>query len=321
MTEHAAIHEGIIATLTYFDLFDTPLTLEELIDYFYGELPEPPHEILKALRTVSGVSYEEGFYFLKGRDEIVALRKKRKAYAAQLWKRVSRYQRIFPLCPFVKMAVVCNTLAYDNVTGASDIDIFVVAESGHLATARFFLKCLTQLFGVRVHHEKIAGRFCLSFFVDETAMNVNPLAHDFDPHLAYFVKLMMPIADQSTYKKFLEANNSWTSHYFKRPLEPRLHKIKHFPLADALRHVAEFLLKLLNVESFFYRSQHRKDLEQEKKIANHQKADHGKQDTNPSIFLGKTVFKFHEKDPRRTIAETFSQRLADQRRPGALKNS
>jgi predicted nucleotidyltransferase len=293
------LKQAILATLHYFDLFDFAPTLAELEAYLYG-WSAPKEPILEAIRTFPNVAHAHGFYCLVGRESIAEERKERTKIAEKLWKRVERFGPLFALCPFVRMVAVCNSLAYDNASAESDIDIFVTTAPNRMNTARFFMKLLTEIFGVRVHHDKVAGRFCQSFFVTEKMLNLAPLAYDFDPHLAYFVATMKPILGAEVFKKFLEENESWTGRYFKRSLAPQTEHMREYPLAGALRWVSEKILNLFGAvsESFFAKFLEKRDLAHKKKFPQ-----------SNGIVIRKDIFKFHEHDPRDEIAKQFLQRL------------
>lgn len=92
----------------------------------------------------------------------------------------------------------------------SDIDVFIVAEKGRLFTARLWITLLTSLFGVRRHGKKTHKRFCLSFFVEESFDDLEPIAIDEDIYLARWVKTLEPIAgDFSSYETFIQKNQEW----------------------------------------------------------------------------------------------------------------
>lgn len=299
MKEVLSLKQALLATINYFDILNFPITLEEIEEYLYG-WSAPKETIEQIIGEIPEIFHSHGLYFLKGRTEIAQLRKEKLKIAQYLWKRVKHFQWLFALAPFVKMVAVCNTLAYGNVTNESDIDLFVITEEKKLSTARFFLKFLTQIFSLRAHHEKIAGRFCLSFFVTEKAMNLEPLAYDFDPHLAYFVALSKPLLGENTYRAWLQANKKWTSIYFKRSLKPNLGNIKEYRILRRLRKIFEFFLCFggQNLENFFAKIQKKKDLERKKKCP-----------SQAGIILNDDVFKFHEKDRREKISEEFEKRI------------
>lgn len=132
----------------------------------------------------------------------------------KLWRRVKRYRWLFKFVPFIRMVAVCNTLAFGRVTEKSDIDIFIVAKRGRLFLVRILVVFWFQILGVRRYGEKITGRFCLSFFVDDSALDLSSVALKQDVYLAYWVKSMVIVADDGVSKNFLEANR-WVENYFE----------------------------------------------------------------------------------------------------------
>ncbi len=132
----------------------------------------------------------------------------------KLWKRANRYVRILRFIPFIRMVAVCNNLAFSKIDGESDIDLFIVARSGRLFTARILVTLLFQILGVRRHGQKVARRFCLSFFVDDSVLNLSGIAIERDIYLAFWIASMKPIIDDGVSGEFLAAN-SWVKRYFE----------------------------------------------------------------------------------------------------------
>ncbi len=121
---------------------------------------------------------------------------------------------MFRICPFLRMAAVCNNLAFGKIDERSDIDIFVIAKSGRLFFVRTFLTGFFHLFGVRRHGNKIAGRFCLSFFIDDDFLDLSKIAIENDIYLAYWLKTMLPVVDDGVSKDLISAN-SWARRFFE----------------------------------------------------------------------------------------------------------
>ncbi|MEK7085592.1 MAG: hypothetical protein AAB953_01080 [Patescibacteria group bacterium] len=130
-----------------------------------------------------------------------------------LWVRVRKYVRFLKIVPFVRMIAVCNNLAFGKVDEKSDIDLFIVAKSGRLFIVRAFITLILRLFGVRTYGNKTAGRFCLSFFVDDEFLDLEKIAIYQDIYLAYWLKSLKPILDDGVSKVLLE-KNIWIKKYF-----------------------------------------------------------------------------------------------------------
>ncbi len=131
----------------------------------------------------------------------------------QLWEKVEKYIPYLNLVPFLKMVAVCNNLAFGKVDERSDIDLFIIAKRGRLFIVRTFVTLILHVLGVRRHNEKVAGRFCLSFFVDEDGMDMRRIALEDDIYLAYWAKTMISLIDDGVSDEFVKIN-SWMGKYF-----------------------------------------------------------------------------------------------------------
>ena len=132
----------------------------------------------------------------------------------KLWQRVDKYIGRLNMVPFVRMVAVCNNLAFGKIDGKSDIDLFVIAEKGRLFIVRSFVTFLLHIWGVRRYDKKIAGRFCLSFFIDTEAMDLSKVAIRDDIYLAYWVRTMIPVIDDGISIDFLK-ENIWAKRFFE----------------------------------------------------------------------------------------------------------
>ncbi len=138
-----------------------------------------------------------------------------------LYKKAKRYVSILRIVPFVKMIAVCNNLAFSKVDEHSDIDLFIVAERGRLFIVRTLVTFILQVLGVRRHGNLVAGRFCLSFFVDDTSYDLSKIAIDDDIYLAYWCKTLVPLVDRGGAEEFV-LNNQWIADYFEKPFDFKL---------------------------------------------------------------------------------------------------
>ncbi|MCX6734967.1 MAG: hypothetical protein NTZ25_03590 [Candidatus Peregrinibacteria bacterium] len=132
----------------------------------------------------------------------------------QMWKKVEKYVRYLNFVPFLRMVAVCNNLAFSNLNDKSDIDLFIVAKKGRLFMVRTFVTAILHLLGVRRHRNKVAGRFCLSFFVDDSCLNLSPIAIEDDVYLRVWIKTLLPVIDDGVSKDFADAN-SWVNDDFE----------------------------------------------------------------------------------------------------------
>lgn len=298
----SSLRERCLATLAYFDLFDYPLTLEELHRYFLGEQPVPRE--LKLFLEEHGdiIGSQDGYYFLRGRDLIVVTRDEREKNSLRFWKKVRRYLPFIQFVPFIRMVAVCNTMAINNATTGSDIDLFIVAKPGRLFFVRFLTVALFSVLGVRRHGTKTAGRFCLSFYCDETVMDLESIQTGADDvYLPYWILTMKPLYGRDTYEKFAKAN-VWIARYFGRTLS-----LAHdFWSPNVLRFLAW-------LKEFLWRGKLGDLIE--KRLMNSQMKRHRSNlaslPSGASVVVSEHMLKFHNIDRRKDIAVRFEARLRE----------
>ncbi|MBI5753555.1 hypothetical protein HZA40_00220 [Candidatus Peregrinibacteria bacterium] len=126
----------------------------------------------------------------------------------KMWLRVKKYLRFLCFVPFLRMVAVCNNLAFSNTNEKSDIDLFIIAKAGRLFLVRILVTGILHVLGVRRHDDKVAGRFCLSFFVDDSFLDLSPIAIENDVYLKIWIKTLIPVIDDGVGRNFLAAN-SW----------------------------------------------------------------------------------------------------------------
>jgi hypothetical protein len=216
-----SLRGGVYAALAFFDLFDYPLTIEELRRYVIG-VSVDDQSLQEILEHDQRISFQDGYYFLTGMDTDVIERDRRTKIAERYWIRLNRYLPFIRMVPFVKMVAVCNTLAFGSPTTQSDIDLFIVAKRGRIFMVRTFATVLFHLLGVRRHGNKIAGMFCLSFFVADDALDLSPIrTDDHDVYLPFWMATLRLVYGKDIYHEFM-AHNEWLKRYF--PITPQPHK-------------------------------------------------------------------------------------------------
>lgn len=188
------------------------------------------------------------------------------------------------------MVAVCNNLSFGKVDERSDIDLFIVARSGRLFIVRSLVTAALHVLGVRRHGKAVAGRFCLSFFVDDSRLDLSDLALEKDIYLAFWIKSLLPILDDGLASEFFEAN-LWAKGYFERE---EYFKSDYSRKIDSRSGVKKFLEKVLvgrfgnKIENFLMSWQ----LERAKKKAE-------KVETESSFVIDRNILKFHNFDRRK----------------------
>lgn len=210
-------NSAISRTLIYSDIFDFPLTKEEIWRFlisaninrasFEKALTESPPEFPPVKWE-----HEKGFYFLSGRREIVKERIKRKKESQKKITLAKKIIQKLSLIPTVLFIGISGGLALENADEKDDIDLFVIASKGNLWITRLLLVFLLKLMGqYRGRGKKESQKICLNMLIDEKA-----LAFERDRrnvYTAHEIVQLKPIFDRNnTYNKFLFVNK-WVEEF------------------------------------------------------------------------------------------------------------
>lgn len=205
-----------------------------------------------------------------------------------LWKKVFKYVRFLKFVPFLRMAAVCNNLSFGMVDEKSDIDLFIVAKKGRLFLVRIIVTFIFSVLGVRRHRNKVAGRFCLSFFVDDEFLDFSKIALENDIYLAFWIKNLVPVVDDGVSKEFF-MKNKWIGNYFENDFI-----IKGKVIIKPERFLRNFLTWIFDgsfgnfVEKKLKNWQMKRAKEKVSTVAD-----------NSGLMIGEHILKFHNIDRRR----------------------
>lgn len=297
------LQKSILQTIAFFDLFDYPLTAEEikanLINY-----RKPVHikEIKGLLAQMESVIEPiHNYYVVKGREEIIDRRKARKFISEKYWARTHQYTKYLKKTPFIKMFAVCNNLAFDNAKETSDIDLYIVVKKGRMWTARILTTAIMQFFGVRRHGNKIAGRFCLSFFVTEEKLSMKEHAKKVDPYLGYWTKLIKPVYGRQVFERFKKENETWLNQEFGLNFSEENEKQLAFERKSKQKLFFEWCLngRIGNVIESALKKVFKKRAKQKAKALG----------PKASILISDQTLKFHNLDRRTEYAEKWQEQV------------
>ncbi|MFH1171359.1 MAG: hypothetical protein V1778_02375 [bacterium] len=209
---------SILSTLAYYDGFSYPLTLLEVWKWLIAEPSDPSvtlGDVERLLRESiflnERIEEREGMFFLRGRDELLAIRKERYLLAERKFQRLHRAMRVLRLCPFIRTVAVCNSLAYANACDESDLDIFLLVEHDHIWTARMFATGLATILRWRPEQRGLRDSVCLSFYLSDISQPIDDLmTSNDDTYLRYWIDhLVLIYGDMKLLDTFRSANR-WT---------------------------------------------------------------------------------------------------------------
>lgn len=216
-----SLERAILETLAYSDIFDYPLTLDELHRYLpvliAGEklLESVPQTLVCVQPSGCGT---EMYYSLPNRSSLVDLRLERESVSRPAFRRALSYGRILRLLPFVRMVAMTGSLAVLNLSKNGDMDFMLVTAPDRLWIARAFAVTfgrIMRLFGDRI---------CVNLLVSENALAW--LQHDL--YSAREMGQMIPIVGMKLYWRLREAN-PWVDSFLPNAVSAPSHTPENIP--------------------------------------------------------------------------------------------
>lgn len=255
----------IIATIAYYNEMDYPLTFFEVWKSFTNyesntnilinklELTEII-ELLENKELRKYVEEFQGFYFLKGRRELVEKRIKKNKVASLKLKKLRRIVWFLRFIPFVRMIAVTGRLAMKNAEKDSDWDIFVVLKKSRIWTGRTLVTVFVHLIGKRRYGNKIKDRICLNYFVTEESLKINIKERPLEVNLfsANEYSFMVPLFGFKIFRKF-QIRNPWVKEFkpnFEISEVRNMKMISDSHFSKAIRKCGEKMLKFDFIEKF-----------------------------------------------------------------------
>ena len=288
---------AILATVVYADLFDAPISVDEVARTCLGarlspaevraRLTTPPLSDLVTVDPTDAVT-------LRGREELVARREDGIRRTAELLERHHRVIGALANLPFVRMLALSGGTAHRNARGGDDIDLFVVATAGRAYTAYTMLFLASYLTRRR-------GIVCPNYLVDENHLRI---AYHHDLFTAHQAISLVPIAGLPTFDAFVRANEVWVREFYPayRPRPPGA-TLATSPLQRVAEGVLRWSLgdeveRLLSVGWRFHLGRRAASA------------------PRPDLVLDPGILKLHLSDHRRRVLDKFADRL--QRPQGAM---
>lgn len=199
------VGSAVLAALAYADLFDYPLTLEQVVLFQVGTSyshDEVAQSLLELSRDGEAVTSSGDYYSLRGRELVFKIRQERQQHSALIWQRARLRARWVAMTPFVRMVAVTGALSMDNIVGKPDIDLLILAQPGRVWICRRLLILQVRL--ARLFGDDLCPNYILS------ANNLELDQRDF--FTAHELAQMVPLYGRALCRQMI-AQNRWAMRY------------------------------------------------------------------------------------------------------------
>jgi hypothetical protein len=229
---HAKPEQSVIKVLAYFDIFNYPLTKEEIY-FFLGHKTHPDEValLLGQLLADKRIFKLGDFYSLQNNAALQERRIAGNDKAATLIDTAYKIGAFLYQFPYVRGIGISGSLSKNYADHTTDIDFFIITKANRLWIARTVMhlfKKLTFLTG-RQHW------YCMNYYIDEEAL----LIEEENIFTATELTTLLPVCGNGTMDRFFELNN-WTTIYF--PNQPGAKHSHYASRSSWLKKATEWLL-------------------------------------------------------------------------------
>lgn len=250
-------NSAISRTFIYSDIFDFPLTKEEIWKFLIGKKIRRESfekELSRLVRSKTRpLRSDRKLYYLFGRKEIVEKRIRRKKVSQQKLVEAKRIINVLSLVPTVLFIGISGGLALENADEKDDIDLFIITSKNSLWITRLILVFLLIVAGqYRGRGKKESQKICLNMLIDEKLLMFEKYRQNL--YTAHEIAQLKPMLDRNnTYKKFINANRRWMSRF----LPNAMNRIRNQALRIKERKNPLFIIeKLAKTLQLWYMKKH-----------------------------------------------------------------
>lgn len=192
----------ILKALTYFNIFNYPLTKEEIRNFSGSYVGEEGFEAALHKMVFEKIIFRiNGFYSLQNDPLVIEKRIKGNDRAKKLLPKAIDIGAFLYRFPFVRAVGISGSLSKNYADENADIDFFIITKSNRLWISRTILHLFKKLtFLVGKQHF-----FCMNYFIDEKTL----LIPQRNIYSATEIVTLLPTAGTDSINDFFKTND-WT---------------------------------------------------------------------------------------------------------------
>jgi len=197
--------QNILKVLAYFDVFNYPLTTEEIRSFLLEPNEFTFEKTLHELLEEKIIFKLDIFYSLQNDPLLVERRCKGNKFAAEQMSTAAKAASILSHFPYVRGLAISGSLSKNFADEKADVDFFIITAANRLWIARTIMHLFKKL-------SFVAGKenwFCMNYYVDEAMIEI-PEKNIFT---AMEIVTLIPMYGQKIFPIFYY-KNEWTKEYF-----------------------------------------------------------------------------------------------------------
>lgn len=291
----SSLSQAIIKTVAYFDIFDYPLSTFEIWQYL--PVTASLNEVIETIETNTlPLERKDGFVFLAGRSELITIRRQRYLEADKKIVKAKRRLRLIRWLPGIQLICLANIIGSHNLRASSDTDLFIITKTNRLWFVKVSATIILKILGLRPTATKSKDQLCLSFLVDDSALDLSLCQVEDDFYFTYWLSGLLPLYGSSEIFNTLITANSWLQNKLPNWQIPNNQPRYYFEEKSTSRTT----FKTFNIlERIAKKIQERLMSPTIKKLANQ----------NKQVIINDHILKLHTIDRREYFKSEYNKRL------------
>lgn len=201
-----SLEYSILKAVAYFNLFDYPITVEEIKKFLDQPFTESNFDAAFNQLIANGQIFKlQRYYSLTNDFSIAHKREASNTKAETELIRANKVASFIYSFPFVKGVGISGSLSKNCANDKSDLDFFIVTKANRLWIARSLLYMYYRL-TLSVAKRKM---ICLNYFIDEEALEIS----EKNFYTAIEMVTLIPVEGVATMNSFFEVNK-WYRNFF-----------------------------------------------------------------------------------------------------------
>jgi hypothetical protein len=195
---------AVLKVLAYYDVFDYPLTFDEIFKFSQGLSQDQVSTELKRLTEDSVVYKMAKFYSLKNDNELAINREQGNKRIQVFTRKAIRRAKLISKFPYVRAVFISGSFSKGYMPLDGDIDYFVITKHNRMWLARTLLILYKKVF--LFNSRKF---FCVNYFLGEKDLKIDQN----NVFTATEIFTLKPIINKELYKVLIE-ENKWVGEYY-----------------------------------------------------------------------------------------------------------
>ena len=219
----------IIRQLLYYDIFDHPLTKEEILRNCTQN--EDNHNGFEYLLNKKLIFKINCHYSVRNDSQLSLKRIKGEENTHKSMPKALKMAKLISKFPFIRAVALSGSISKGYMDDSTDVDYFIITKPKRLWLARTILVLYKKIFLLNSFRF-----FCLNYFIDEKELELS----DRNIFTATEINTLIPVYGNELIESFFKAN-TWVVDYYKEFPQKMTFEEKETP-NTAFKKSLEFLL-------------------------------------------------------------------------------